>query len=87
MTSLGTVVQSLHGRDRYRLFIITGITSDGRVLIADGKLHKREAPKKKNLCHLKISEAGAGRSREYLLSLDDEALFKALQDFEANKNL
>ena len=35
---IGAVVKSKTGRDRYRLYVIVGVTEDGRALIANGRL-------------------------------------------------
>ncbi len=45
-------VLSLSGRDMGRVALTVGQTEDGRVLIADGRTHKLERPKKKKLKHL-----------------------------------
>ncbi len=75
---IGTVVQSKAGRDRYRLYIIVGVTEDGRALIANGRLHTLAKPKKKNLRHLTVLAQG-----EVQTCLDtDDAVYTYLQDFE-----
>ena len=77
---MGAVVRSKSGRDRYRLYVIVGVTEDGRALIADGRLHTLERPKQKNLRHLAV-QALVGA--EALPSLDtDDAVYTYLQDFE-----
>lgn len=57
---LGEYVVSKAGRDKDRVFIITGILDDLYVTVADGDLRRVENPKKKKLKHLnpinKISE-------------------------------
>ena len=81
---MGAVVRSRSGRDRYRLYVVIGVTEDGRVLIADGRLHPLQRPKRKNLRHLTVLAAGpaAGFSWD-----TDDAVYGYLQDFEkAHKN-
>lgn len=74
---VGAVVQSKAGRDRYRLYIIIGETQDGRALIANGRLHTLESPKKKNLRHLTVLSGGAEKVPD-----TDDAVYAYLQDFE-----
>lgn len=45
-------VLTLAGRDMGRVCLTVGVTDDGRLLIADGRTHKLENPKKKQLKHL-----------------------------------
>lgn len=45
-------VLTLAGRDMGRVCLTVGVTDDGRMLIADGRTHKLENPKKKQLKHL-----------------------------------
>ncbi len=49
----GGLAESLAGHDRGRLYLIVGVAG-GRVLLADGASHKAEAPKKKNVRHLRL---------------------------------
>ncbi len=52
---IGIVVKSLKGRDKEKYFCVVGI-DEKSVLICDGKEHKLEKPKQKNLKHLKITQ-------------------------------
>ena len=57
MPSVGDVVQSTQGRDRYRVFLVTEIDESDKVspvVIADGRLHKLSEKKHKNPRHLRI---------------------------------
>ena len=65
---IGSVAVSTAGRDRCRVFLITGVCDEGAgvVDIADGKLRKLEKPKRKKLRHLKIVESGTDQ-REALV--------------------
>ncbi len=47
----GSVVKSLAGRDQDRIYVAVSV-EDRFILIADGKLHKLEAPKRKNVKHI-----------------------------------
>ena len=49
----GSVVMPLKGRDAGRAMMVLGI-SGNYAFIADGRHRKISAPKKKNLCHLRI---------------------------------
>jgi len=57
---LGEYVVSKAGRDKDRIFIVTGILDDLYVTVADGDLRRVEKPKKKKIKHLnpmnKVSE-------------------------------
>jgi ribosomal protein L14E/L6E/L27E len=57
---LGEYVVSKSGRDKDRIFIVTGILDDLYVTVADGDLRRVEKPKKKKIKHLnpmdKVSE-------------------------------
>lgn len=77
---VGRVVYSTAGRDRKRPFVIVGVTDDGSVLIADGKLRTAAKPKRKNLLHLRIEDAvfdgdvtDGAAIREYLRSYEERA--------------
>ena len=77
----GAVVRSKSGRDRYRVFAIVDVCSDGRVLIADGKLHTLADPKKKNLRHLTVLAAD-GVAVTSLSKGSDHDLCEFLRNFE-----
>ncbi len=49
----GRVVQSTQGRDRGYFFLVTEETGNGLVMIADGRLHRLDHPKKKKTKHLR----------------------------------
>ena len=79
-TAVGRVVYSAAGRDKKRPFVIVGVTDDGSVLIADGKLRSVSKPKRKNLRHLAIRDAvfdgdiaSDAAIREFLRSYEDKA--------------
>ena len=69
---IGSVVLSLAGRDRKRPFLIVGLSEDqyedGYVLIANGRLHPLEKPKRKNLRHLAVLKKGTAETAELLQS-------------------
>ena len=54
MLEKGSVVKSVSGRDKDRLYVVTDF-SHQFVLIADGKVRKISSPKKKSLKHLKLT--------------------------------
>ena len=74
---VGRVVYSKAGRDRKRPFVIVGVTEEGAVLIADGKLHPVAKPKRKNLRHLEIRDAVFGN-----FAADDAAIREFLRSYE-----
>lgn len=56
--AIGSVVKSLTGRDKKRVFMIIGLSDDGeRVKIADGKLRLLSKPKIKSLGHIAVLAA------------------------------
>lgn len=79
----GCIVRSLCGRDRKRIFLVTGICDEesGMVYIADGKLHPISRPKKKNLLHLAVLAAAEDVGTSFVCGTDKE-LFESLQGFE-----
>ena len=53
---LGTLVKSVAGRDRKRVFIVIGTTDEGhtsRLLVTDGSLRSCQSPKAKNPRHVR----------------------------------
>ena len=48
------VVMSLAGHDRGKLFVVTGQTPDGRLLLCDGRTRKLSAPKSKSPKHTRV---------------------------------
>ena len=51
---IGKIALSLAGRDKDKFAAVIGVVDENYVLIADGRLRKCEAPKKKKLKHLKF---------------------------------
>ncbi len=80
----GAIVRSTAGRDKHRIFMVTGACDDGSlcVMIADGVLHKLSEPKKKNLRHLAVLAAADEEKTSDLNS--DSALKSFLEAFEAS---
>ena len=69
---VGTVVKSCAGRDRKRVFIVTGVTeaADGmRLTVVNGELRKQGKPKYNNPLHVK--PIGHLTEEEMLLLADD----------------
>lgn len=77
-------VLSLAGRDMGRVAVTVGVTEDGCVLIADGRTHRLESPKKKKLKHLMFvtCEAGELDSLIHRGALTDTELAKACKAVE-----
>ncbi len=51
---VGDLVVSLAGRDEGRMFFVLAL-EDGYALIADGRMRRADAPKRKKLKHLSIA--------------------------------
>jgi ribosomal protein L14E/L6E/L27E len=52
----GSVVKSIAGHDKDRFYLVLRL-ADGFAWIADGKLRKRDRPKRKNTRHLRETSA------------------------------
>lgn len=52
--TLGQIVYSKAGRDKYRYFMVVKILPDNYVLISDGETRPIEKPKRKKLKHLAV---------------------------------
>ena len=75
---IGLLAYSKCGRDRKRLFCVVDRLDEDFVLVANGKLHTLEKPKKKRLKHLSfVSEARI----EQLC--DNESISKSINDYES----
>lgn len=55
-TLIGRIAQSVSGRDKGRIYIITGQTGGIYVDVSDGKIRTVSQPKRKNIRHLLISD-------------------------------
>ena len=81
-TLFGTVVKSVCGRDRKRVFIVVG-EEDGYLLVVNGRLRSTASPKRKNIRHVKpighLTEAECERLR---LSLTDETAVDILKSYD-----
>ena len=78
---IGLLAYSKCGRDRKRLFCVVDIIDADFVIIADGRLHKTEKPKKKRLKHLSFV---SGIRLE--LPLDNSELYKRIYEYEFSAN-
>ena len=56
---VGDIVQSKSGHDAKKLFIVVATLNESYILIADGKSRKLDAPKQKNVKHVKLIEAAS----------------------------
>lgn len=88
--TFGTVVQSVCGRDRYRVFLIVEIDASDPVrplVIADGSLRKLAGRKHKNPSHLKFvaqpTEEELCQLRE---GLDDGKILTICKKYDFEKN-
>jgi ribosomal protein L14E/L6E/L27E len=64
--TVGRLVISLKGRDKERVFMITGVIYENYVTIADGSLRKLENAKKKKIKHLAPFGTASDRIAEKL---------------------
>ena len=78
----GNFVISKAGHDKGKVYLTVELHQD-RILVADGKSHSIEAPKKKNPLHLQPVGSGIGSELQKKLeekSLRDEEIRKAIED-------
>ena len=79
---IGRIVLSTQGRDKGRYFAIYSFAQPDHVFITDGKTHKIENPKKKNVKHLKAKPYWLEESlekRKENLSLENYQIREALK--------
>ncbi|MBQ8835934.1 MAG: KOW domain-containing RNA-binding protein [Clostridia bacterium] len=74
---IGLFAYSKCGRDRKRLFCVVDRLDEDFVLVADGKLHKTEAPKKKRLKHLSFVT-----KEPISVPKSNEELYKRIYEYE-----
>ena len=68
-TWVGSIVLSLAGRDRKRLFVIVSLDEvNGYVYVADGKLRQIQHPKKKKSKHIKVVQKASDAVKEACLN-------------------
>lgn len=87
---VGSIVRSIAGRDAKRIFAIVSLEENsgeqgGYVWIADGRLRRIDAPKRKKLRHLRLLAEADPALAEQIAgdSLTNRALFAYLQKFES----
>ncbi|HEY8423660.1 MAG TPA: KOW domain-containing RNA-binding protein [Clostridia bacterium] len=82
---LGRVALSVAGRDKGKYFVICGVVDERYVLIADGRFHKLNAPKKKNIRHLRLlKQTVLADKLKNNVKIFDSELYKALKVFYNN---
>ncbi len=88
--SFGTVVQSVCGRDRYRVFLVVELDERdpvSPVVIADGSLRKLAGRKHKNPAHLRfVARPTAEELRNLADSLNDEQILTICKKYDFEKN-
>ena len=62
---IGSIVRSVAGRDKERLFVVTGLEL-GFAYLADGRIRPIERPKRKKIKHLEPVAPNEGRVGEKL---------------------
>lgn len=81
---IGTIVRSKAGRDAGRYFVVVEVVDEQYVLIADGKYHKTDQPKRKKLKHLSIKPFSTDISCARIKGKEffqDSDLRKAIQNY------
>ena len=88
--SFGTVVQSVSGRDRYRVFLVVELDDRDAVrpvVIADGSLRKLAAGKHKNPSHLRfVAKPTEEELRELRNDLTDAKILTICKKYDLLKN-
>jgi len=87
---IGRLVISKAGRDSDKLFLITGIVDVSYVIIVDGDLRKIEAPKRKKLKHLLLTEKYSAEIKEMLIKGDkvsNAQIRKYIQSEDLNREV
>ncbi len=88
--AFGTVVQSVCGRDRYRVFLVVELDDRDTVrpvVIADGSLRKLSGRKHKNPSHLRFVAQPTEEELQSLKdSLDDEKILTICKKYDLIKN-
>ena len=67
---IGSICESLQGRDKGTSYVIVGILPNSFVLVADGNRKKLGSPKRKNLKHLHILPQNVG---DYGVEISEKA--------------
>lgn len=67
---IGSICESLQGRDKGTSYVVVGILPASYVLVADGNRKKLKSPKRKNLKHLYISPKNIA---EYGVAISEKA--------------
>ena len=60
----GQIAKAVAGRDKEKYFVVLKVIDDDYCLITDGRTRKVDAPKKKKMKHLKITEHLAKNVKE-----------------------
>lgn len=78
----GRLAESIQGRDKGRVFVITEIVNVNYVMITDGRTHRLEHPKKKKLMHLRLKpeRVDIGELRHEGGPLQDSDISRTLEE-------
>jgi ribosomal protein L14E/L6E/L27E len=76
--SVGRIAISRSGHDKGVLYVITGVVDDKFVLVADGENRPLSRPKRKNICHLSVTNHRTAAT-------SDIETKKALKNFKEKK--
>ena len=89
--AFGTVVQSVCGRDRYRVFLVVELDDADcvrPVVIADGSLRKLAGRKHKNPAHLRfVARPTEEELRNLRENLNDEQILTICKKYDLRKNI
>ena len=82
---MGSVVRSVAGRDRKRVFLVVGTDGEGsgaRLLTVDGNLRRVNSPKRKNPGHVRVIGQLSEDETVRIGELDDEAVRLLIERFD-----
>ncbi len=83
---IGTVVQSVCGRDRYRVFLVVAIDNEREVcpiVVADGSLRRLASAKHKNPAHLRfVAQATEEEVETFLEAPNDDKILTICKKYD-----
>ena len=87
----GMIVQSSQGRDKDCLYVVTEVSGNGFILVADGKKRTLSSPKKKNIRHVRptarnVAESGITAPWDKAFDSRVAYLLKTLKERKADKS-
>ncbi|MBQ7922250.1 MAG: hypothetical protein IJ325_06705 [Clostridia bacterium] len=87
--AFGTVVQSVAGRDRFRVFLVIGEGMERgypTVKVVNGTLHRLEKPKIKHLSHVRvIAHLTESEIAEFRIDYSDKKAAELVAKYDYNR--